>query len=42
MHKDEDIEELLKSMDFYLLMSQNEQSYILSKVDDVEQIVRNL
>ena len=35
MHKDEDINKLLSSMEFHLLMSQNEQGFILEKVDDV-------
>eukprot|EP00347_Sterkiella_histriomuscorum_P024199 403331967 len=39
MHKDEDTDKLLQSMEFYLLMSQNEQAFILSKFEDVEQVV---
>lgn len=39
MHKDEDVEKLLQSMEFHLYMSQNEQNFILEKIDDVDNLV---
>ena len=39
LQRDEDIDNLLQSMEFYLYMSQNEQAFILAKLEDMEGLV---